>query len=307
MSKVLKTKHPYLAILGPTASGKSSLAFKLAQEFGGEIVSCDSVQLYKGFDIGSAKASLEEQSKVKHHMIDLLEPEESFDAAQYAELAREKILDIIARGKLPILVGGTGLYYRFLAQDKVHALPGDKALKESLKELTEEELVFKLMELDPQRAKKIHKNDRYRLVRSVEIALSSQSNFSTKIKEEEKPSFFPKLCVLLDPLRKDLHEKIEKRSKLMLSQGLVEEVRSLRGKYSPGTKAMETIGYKQVNKYLDLSGSDDELLFRIVCATRQYAKRQVTFFKKVAFDYSSESPKEDYEEICELVRSSFFS
>ena len=116
-------KYPYLSVLGPTASGKSSLALRIAEEFGGEIVSCDSVQLYKGFDIGSAKPSLEEQKNVKHHMIDLLDPAESYDASRYAKDARKVIKDIISRGKLPVVVGGTGLYYRFLVGENVHSLP----------------------------------------------------------------------------------------------------------------------------------------------------------------------------------------
>lgn len=278
-------KIPYISILGPTASGKSSFALRLAKEIDGEIVSCDSVQLYKGFDIGSAKATREEQKVVKHHMIDLLGPGEDYDAAQYAEKAREVINDILARNKTPIVVGGTGLYYRFLVGDKIHALPSDEKIKSELEKLNDDELYKKLLELDPKRAEKLHKNDRYRLVRALEIILSSQEEFSEQIKTEGLSSFVPKRCVLLNPPRKILHDRIEFRTRSMLKSGFIEEVKSLRLQFQSSSKAMQTIGYKQVNQFIDGEIQDEEELFlRILYATRQYAKRQTTFFKKMKVD-----------------------
>ncbi len=278
-------KIPYISILGPTASGKSSFALRLAKELNGEIVSCDSVQLYKGFDIGSAKATKEEQKAVKHHMIDLLGSGEEYDAAQYAEQAREVINDILARKKTPIVVGGTGLYYRFLVGDKIHALPSDENIKKELGKLSDEDLYKKLLELDPKRAEKLHKNDRYRLVRALEIILSSEEEFSEQIKTEGLSPFVSKRCILLNPPRKILHERIEFRTRSMLKIGLIEEVKSLRSQFLVTSKAMQTIGYKQVNQFLDGEIKDEEELFlRILYATRQYAKRQTTFFKKMIVD-----------------------
>lgn len=297
----INKKYPYIAILGPTASGKSSLAMKLARDLDGEIVSCDSVQVYKGFDIGSAKPSAHEQKLIKHHMLDLLEDETSYDAAQYAIHARRVILEIIERKKVPILVGGTGLYYRFLVGDKVHALPSDDTLRDELKKLDQTELFDKLSELDPKRAESIHRNDRYRLIRAVEIALASKENFSDQVEKKGASSFKPSLTILLNPERKLLHEKIQQRAQLMLAQNLVDEVRLLREKFSSDMKAMTTIGYKQVNQYLDGTlKSEEELLFRIVCATRQYAKRQITFFKKIPCDYLCKDSESEYKKIRNL-------
>ena len=300
-------KYPYLSILGPTASGKSSLALRIAEEFDGEIVSCDSVQLYKGFDIGSAKPSLEEQEKVKHHMIGLLDPVESYDASRYAKEARKVIKEILSRGKLPVVVGGTGLYYRFLVGENVHSLPKTSLKKENLKSLSSEELHKKLSELDPERARTLHENDRYRLIRALDIALNVEGNFSEETKREQIDSFAPELCFLLDPPRKLLHQRIEKRAEEMLKLGLVEEVQNLlKEEQNQTSKAMTTIGYKEVRDFL--SGklpTKEELLFRIICATRQYAKRQVTFFKKTSCDLRLEDSVSQFDSVKELIKSVF--
>ena len=296
-------KYPYISILGPTASGKSSLALKIAEDFDGEIVSCDSVQLYKGFNIGSAKPTLEEQKKIKHHMIDLLELSENYDASKYAKEAREVIKKILYRGKLPIVVGGTGLYYRFLVGDNVHTLPESSSKKEDLKDLSLEELYNKVKHLDPERAKILHENDRYRLIRALDIALNAKGNFSDEIKKEKVETFLPKLCFLLHPPRALLHQKIEKRSADMLKLGLVDEVKGLlKETHVEASKPMTTIGYKEVRDFLNGKlTSKEELLFRIVCATRQYAKRQVTFFKKTSCDFLVEDPSRQYTSIKEFI------
>lgn len=294
MSKVEQKKYPYIAILGPTASGKSSLAMNLAKALSGEIVSCDSVQIYKGFDVGSAKPTREEQAQVKHHMIDFLESDSSYDAAQYAEEARKKILSIIEKGSVPIVVGGTGLYYRFLVGQKIHNLPSDEALREKLKSLSQEEILKQLTELDPKRKEQIHENDRYRLVRALEIAILSKRSFSEQISSQEEGLEFPPLMtILLNPPRNILHERIAQRAEEMLELGLLEEVKVLRKKYPETMRAMQTIGYKEANDFLSGTlDSKEELLFRIICATRQYAKRQTTFFKKIDSDLTFPCGKE---------------
>ena len=190
---------PYLAIIGPTASGKSSLAMKLAEELDGEIVSCDSVQIYKGFDIGSAKPTLEEQQKIKHHMIDILDDDTPYDAAQFAQEAQEKIREIHSRGKVPVVVGGTGLYYRFLIGEKIHSLPSDEKLRAELKKLSSEELSQKLEELDPERRKMIHDNDHYRLARALEVAILTEKSFAEQVSESGAADFKPLISILLNP------------------------------------------------------------------------------------------------------------
>lgn len=300
MSSSKKENYPYLAIIGPTASGKSSLAMKLALELDGEIVSCDSVQIYKGFNIGSAKPTQEEQNQVKHHMIDVLDDDSPYDASQFAEQARAKIQEILSRGKVPVVVGGTGLYYRFLIGEKIHSLPSDEKLRAELKKLSPEELAVKLEALDPERRKMIHDNDHYRLARAVEVATLSQKSFAEQVSEAGDEDFKPLVSVLLNPPRQLLHERIAMRAEQMVKEGLLAEVKELRKRYPEFMKAMQTIGYKEANEFLsgDIE-TEEDLLFRIICSTRQYAKRQTTFFKKFPCDLTLEGSK-DWEQVKDL-------
>lgn len=272
-----------IAILGPTASGKSQLAMKLAREQGGEIVSCDSVQVYKGFDIGSAKPSLEEQKEIRHHMLDLVSWAEDFDAARYRDLARNTIADILRRGKLPIIVGGSILYYRALCGQSFHDLPSDQALRAKLKDMSNEELANKLRELDPERAKEIHPNDRFRLIRTCEIAILTGRTLK-QIAEAKHPSTFrPKELIVLNLPVDSLENKIRERSQAMLKNGLIEEVRGLlTGGCPPSAKPMQSIGYKQVCEYLQGQIPENDLLEKIVIATRQYARKQNMWLRSLS-------------------------
>ncbi len=284
-----------IAILGPTASGKSNLAMALAQKIGGELISCDSVQIYKDFNIGSAKPSLEEQKLVPHHLIDLVKWHETFDAAQYRTLALEAIHNIESRGKIPIIVGGTGLYFRALCGEKFHALPHDKDLRQELETWTTEALYQKLTKLDPQRAKALHPNDRFRITRACELAsISGLTMAELTASQEAHETFRPSLIVLCKPPRKILEDMLRLRTTKMLKNGLIAEVKNLLTKETCPVEAkpMQSIGYKQVCDFLMGSTTEEKLVESIVIASRQYARKQLMWFRKNSVDLTLENPYE---------------
>lgn len=276
-------KPQYLAVVGPTASGKSALALRLAQELDGELINCDSVQLYRGFDIGSAKPSKEEQAAVPHHLIDVVDWHEDFDARQFAEAARPLISELRARGKVPILVGGTGLYLRALWQEQWHDLPKSESLRAELSQLATETLRERLLALDPERAAALHPNDRYRLQRALEIV----SLLGHPLGELEAPASARGEALVLRVAcpRDELHRRIAERTRQMLGAGLIGEVqRLLAAGVDHNAKPMRSIGYAEVVDSLTQGTDPAALETAIVIATRQYAKRQETWFRKVRSD-----------------------
>lgn len=286
----MTARPKWLAIVGPTGSGKSALALALARALDGEIISCDSVQLYRRFDIGSAKPSLEEQSLVKHHLIDCFDWHEDCDAARYALLARDMIDTIAARGRLPIVVGGTGLYLRALLAEAFHdELPKDPELRASLQQDSSETLYQRLQALDPLRAQQLHPNDRFRVIRALELTLLLGEPVSSRFVSEASP---PRselrnmgFLIVLEPPRASLHRNISQRTEAMLAAGLIKEVQGLLADgIAPDCKPMLSIGYKQVVHALQSQQSYAELAATIDAATRQYAKRQCTWFRKVDAD-----------------------
>jgi tRNA dimethylallyltransferase len=272
----------YIVIAGPTASGKSALALELAEQIGGEIVGCDSVQLYRGFDIGSAKPNAEEMNRVPHHLIDVVDWHEDYDAARYGKNARSAIEQIIVRKKVPIVVGGTGLYLRALLQEAFHDdLPSDDSLRAELQLETSEDLYKRLKSCDPKRAAEIHANDRFRVIRAIELNVLLGGPVHEKLAKHEEATNTDALIFILDPERRILHERIAARTKQMLNGGLLEEVSSLlKSGVSAVCKPMESIGYKQAAAFLSGDLSEDLLAEYITVATRQYAKRQCTWFRK---------------------------
>ena len=296
--------YPYIAILGPTASGKSDLAMKLAKKLNGEIVCCDSVQLYKDFDIGSNKPTKKEQEEVPHHMLDMFDAGDNFDAFQYADKAKTVIRSIYQKDKLPIVVVGTGLYFRALEGTDFHQLPSDETLREELNQQSRTQLEQTLKSLDPERFQEIHEHDTYRLIRAVEIALLTKKTKKDWSKTEKSTSFAPCYNILLSPPRKDLHEKIALRVKKMLKSSWIEEVKGLLDKgYDPDSKALQSIGYRQIVLYLLKKLSEDELEEKILFATRQYAKRQITWFKKTKAHYAITNSF-DFNNLCEKIKDS---
>jgi len=280
-------KKSFLVVAGPTGSGKSALALALAQELGGEIIGCDSVQLYRGFDIGSAKPTLAERSIVRHHLIDCLTWQMDYDAAQYARDALVKLAEVRQRGQLPIVVGGTGLYLRALLGQGWHAdLPQDEGLRARLAAAPLDDSYEQLRRLDPQRAAQIHPHDGYRVRRSLElVTLLGRPLHEAGLKPPKAPQDHAAFVMVLAPERTTLHAAIAARTQAMLSGGLVDEVRGLLAQgVAPTAKPMQSIGYKQALAHLGGELDDRELPGAIMAATRQYAKRQSTWFRGVVAD-----------------------
>jgi tRNA dimethylallyltransferase len=274
--------HNYIAIVGPTASGKSALAMELAKKHQGEIVSCDSVQIYQGFNIGSAKPTLQEQAEVPHHLLDCASWQEPYDAARYGKDARKVITDIQNRNKLPIVVGGTGLYLRALWGYGFNDLPTDSELKAQLSTLTAEALYQKLQELDPQRASQLHPHDKFRLIRACEVATLTGSSLATLSKQETSIFAPDQVIMCSSPDKAKREERIRLRTELMLREGLIAETQNLLAQgCDPNCKPMQTIGYKQVVAYLQGEIKAKDLSERIVIATRQYARKQLMWFRQV--------------------------
>ncbi len=278
--------HPrYVVVAGPTASGKSALAMAIAEALGGEIISCDSVQLYRGFDIGSAKPTAAEQARIPHHLIDVVDCHEDFDARRYEVAAGAAIAAVAARGRLPVVVGGTGLYLRALWGESWHGdLPKDDALRKTLASLPLEELQQRLSGLDPERARALHPNDRFRISRAIEIATLSGGPVS----QRQPPASSRRssaYMILMTPDRAVLHQRIAERASLMLEQGLVQEVQGLLARGCSLTcKPMQSIGYREVVAHLQGDLPREKLAEAVTIATRQYAKRQDTWFRKTTPD-----------------------
>ncbi len=296
-----------IAVTGATASGKSDFALQLARclrdkrGMKAEIVSCDSVQVYRGFDIGAAKPVSAEMAEFPHHMIDIVTWRDEFDAGRYATLARDVVSQIQARGALPIIVGGTGLYLRaFFGQGFSDNLPKDGALREELDSIATDTLFSELKRLDPVRAAQLHANDRVRILRAVELCRLTAGPASSHLKDHgqvtsrKTPEREQTHLIFLNPERAILHERIANRVRTMLAKGLVQEVRGLlSGGCPPDAKPMQAIGYREVVAALaalpgsagDLATVDLEAMAELITiATRQYAKRQTTWFKGAAPD-----------------------
>ena len=278
-----------LAVVGPTASGKSALALTLAERFGGEIVSCDSMQIYRGMDIGTAKPTEEERGRIPHHMIDILDPDEPCSAADYGERAAEAANGILSDGRLPIFCGGTGLYLTAaLTGRHDDAPPSDPALRAALtaRGKTEEgraELYRELSTVDPETAAATHQNNLRRVVRALEIyRLTGKVKSAFDRESKQVPPRFDCLTLGLDfPDRKTLYRRIEYRVDRMMEDGLYEEATELweRGFLSPGTTAGQAIGYRQFLPCFTGERTPEEAAEEIKLATRRYAKRQLTWFR----------------------------
>ena len=285
-------KIPVYAVVGPTASGKSAYAVRLAKELDGEIISGDSMQIYRGMNIGTAKASAEEQQGVPHHLLDVAEITEPFSAGRFMELAGEKIREIHGRGKTPILCGGTGLYIELLLTGKRLAeTTADEKLREELLAFAEEKgneaLHARLAQVDPASAEAIHPNNVKRVVRALEIAMTSgvtKSRADELSREGENP-FAPTVIRLTYADRAKLYEKIDLRVRRMFEMGLEEEVRTLCEKGLRETPtASQAIGYKEFYPYFDGEISIEQVEEDICRNTRRYAKRQETWFSRMHYD-----------------------
>lgn len=269
-----------IAIVGPTASGKTKLAIEMAKNLGTEIISADSRLVYKGFDIGTAKPTKEEQQMVKHHMIDVVEPEYDFSVADFADEARKIISVLHAHSKVPIVAGGTGLYFRILLENyDMPRIEANPQLRADLEKLSNEELFAMLKEVDSISAEKIHQNNRVRVIRALEVSLLAGNPFSSikgiKNNEYEVEWVFPEL-----ESREALYDRINKRVDAMISEGLIEETKDLLVKHGKIKNLVNTIGYQEIIEFLDNKISLDEAVEKIKQNTRRYAKRQLTWFRR---------------------------
>lgn len=279
-------KPKILAIVGATASGKTSLGVELAKIYNGEIISADSMQIYKGLDIASAKPTPEEMQGVPHHLIDFLDRDVTFSVSDYVNLANEKITDIISRGKLPVIVGGTGLYIDSLLNNVKFSDGGsDEAYREELYKVAREKgneyLYNMLVETDPVAAESIHMNNLVRVVRALEVFHITGRRFS-ELKAESRliESPYDSLIIGLDFRdRQTLYNRINLRVDEMVSKGLVEEAESI-WKTGGQKTASNAIGYKELIPYFENTMTLDECLDKIKQETRRYAKRQLTWFRK---------------------------
>ena len=276
-----------LAIVGPTASGKTALSIELARRLDGEIVSCDSMQVYRGMNVGTAKPTEDEKCGIAHHLIDVADATEPFSVAEYVTLAQAAIADIHARGKLPIICGGTGLYLDALLRGGLEETESDPALRSALFEYAEANgaraLHERLRAVDPESADAIHENNVKRVVRALEIYESTgitKTEFDRSSREREAP-YEATVVELFYPDREVLYERIARRVGLMLENGLLEETATLdaAGVFERNTTAAQAIGYKEILPALHGEETLAAATERLVTATRRYAKRQITWFR----------------------------
>ena len=275
-----------ICIAGPTASGKTALAVALAKEFNGEVVSCDSMQIYKRMDIGTAKPTAEEMEGIPHHMIDVCEPEEDFSVSRYCEMATPIVDDIIARGKTAIIAGGTGLYMDSLIKGNDFApFPATghrERLEEKLKEIGLDALTAELAAIDPETASRAQKNPR-RIIRALEVFYETGETITShNLKTQAIPPRYNPLWLGLDfDPRKLLYDRIDLRVGLMLEMGLEQEIRNLLASGIPATcTAMQAIGYKEFLDAMKGLCTIEEAADQVRQSSRRYAKRQLTWFKR---------------------------
>ena len=268
-------KNKVIAVVGPTASGKTKFAVELAQKIDGEIISADSRLVYKGFDIGTAKPSIEERGGIPHYMIDIAEPEEDYSAGLYANEAKKVINDIRSRGKIPIVAGGTGLYINILLMNyDLPKVEPDYELREQLR--AQEDLSGILAAIDPAAAQNIDKNDRKKLIRAIEIDKKTGRPLAQKINNPE----YDVEWIGLNYPRDVLYERINMRVDEMINSGLVDETKKLLQKHGRIPNLLYTIGYQEVIQYLDGEFTLEEAVDKLKQNTRRYAKRQLTWFRK---------------------------
>lgn len=308
----MKEKIPVVVVAGPTASGKTRLAIDIANSFDGEIVSADSMQIYKYMDIGTAKPTDEERRECVHHLIDFVEPDEDFSVAQYTELAHKVIYDIYSRGKLPVMCGGTGLYINSVIDDITFGeMESDEKLRAELGEIAEregnEKLIEILSEFDPVSAARLHPNNVRRVIRAIEfykltgISISQHQEMTKQTESRYNPVMF---CINYE--RSVLYERINRRVDIMISEGLVDEVSHLmKMGYTADLNSMKAIGYKEIAEYINGKCTLEEAIESVKQGSRRYAKRQLTWFRRdkriIMLD-----PDSAAEEAKDIIKDRFF-
>ncbi|SEB16070.1 tRNA dimethylallyltransferase [Thalassobacillus cyri] len=277
-------KPTVVSVVGPTAVGKTKLGVEIAKRFNGEVISGDSMQIYRGMDIGTAKVSQEEANGIPHHMIDIKNPEESFSVAEFQEKVTAAIEDILSRGKLPIIVGGTGLYiqsvlYAFNFSEQKRSVETTERLEAELQEKGKKALHQCLAEIDPEQAEKIHPNNERRLIRALEIYESTGMTMSEYQKNQSEESPYQPILIGLEMDREHLYDRINRRVDLMMEEGLLEEVHTLYEAGLEEAQSMKAIGYKEFIPYLRGEYDLERAVELLKRNSRRYAKRQYTYFR----------------------------
>lgn len=299
-----------IVICGPTASGKTNLSIELAKKINGEIISCDSMQIYKGMNIGTAKIEKEEMQGIPHYMIDLISPDERYSVADFKKDAEEKIKEILFKGKVPIVVGGTGLYVDSLIYGiEYQNIKFDEKYREELEKIANNDglnkLYNKAKEIDEKAMKKISPNDKKRIIRVLEIyKATGKTKTEQEIESRKNCIKYDYKIFAIDMNRQRLYDRINKRVDIMIEKGLIAEVEEILKKYNKFPTAMQGLGYKEVVSYLNNEYTKEEMIEKIKMETRRYAKRQLTWFRKnketVWLD-GEKKVEDNVEIICELI------
>jgi tRNA dimethylallyltransferase len=300
----MNKKPAVIAIVGPTAVGKTALSIGLAKAYNGEIINGDSMQVYRELNIGTAKITEDEMAGVPHHLLDIKDPTDGFSVAEYQKLVRDKIEEIASRGKVPIIVGGTGLYvqsvlydFRFTEQPKLAS-----TRIQELECLKAEELYARLLKKDPEAAKDIHPNNVQRVIRAIErLELTGMQRDEIEQKQGHE-KVYPHYIIGLNIDREVLYERINKRVDIMVEQGLLQEVKGLYDNGIRNSQSIQAIGYKEIYEYLDGKITLEEALERLKQNSRRYAKRQLTYFRN-KMDIHWFNPFEDNKRILEEINS----
>jgi tRNA dimethylallyltransferase len=277
-----KTEPLVVLLLGPTGSGKTALSLELGERFSGEIVSCDSVAVYRGMDLGTAKPTKEERARLPHHLIDVADPDQPFTAGEYSRQARAALREIAGRGHLPIVTGGTGLYLRALTEGLFAGPERQHELRVRLKRSREKHgdnwLHRVLLRLDPASAARIHANDAAKLIRAIEVCLAARKPLS-QVMARDPLTGFRLLRIGLNPPRQELYAHLNQRAAEMFAAGLVEETRALLDRFGP-VKALDSLGYRQALAVLAGTLSAEAAIEAAQQGHRNYAKRQMTWFRR---------------------------
>ena len=281
----MQEKTKVIVICGPTASGKTKLGIELAKFLNGEIVSSDSMQIYKDMNIGTAKPTVEEMQGIKHYLVDFVSPDERYSVAQFKKDAKNAIRQIISKGKTPIVVGGTGLYIDSLIYEiDYNQIELDQEYRMKLEKTAEAEGLEKLYKeakkIDPEAMEKISPNDQKRIIRVLEIFHATGKTKTEQEKESRKEAEYDYRVFAINWDREKLYSRINQRVDQMIEQGLVQEVRQILTKYDSFPTAMQGLGYKEVVEYLNGKCSEEDMIEKIKMETRRYAKRQLTWFRK---------------------------
>lgn len=273
-------KPKVIAVVGPTASGKTKLAIELAHKLNGEVISADSRLVYKGFDIASAKPTMEEREGIPHHLIDIVEPEFNYSAGNYVEDAKRAIEDILSRGKTPIVAGGTGLYFRVLLEHyDLPKVETDFELRANLEKRSKEDLLEELEKVDKITYERIKDANLRRIIRALELIKTLKKPLS-EIQLEKEPEYNVEWIMPEIPSREWLYDRINKRVDIMVEMGIIDETKNLIAKHGRIGNIVDTIGYKEILTYLDGQATLDSALDKLKQHSRNYAKRQLTWFRK---------------------------